>query len=612
MRCLAAGILLLACVSTAAADDDRLFLPNVSGAAESAEKEVSGAAEVAAVAALTRFDSWLTAHPGDADAAAERCRFLDRITASDVDWVVRFYDAAESCREDLQREFGSTLAAMAYAVESAWGEEASVAAERFFSSGGEGSRYELIVRKWLVQSLDGEEHARSRIQHAQVAMRLDPELDFSYELAQALKSSGDTAGAIDALRQRSGSDAKPWQLAIKAKLLFNLGAYEASLPLFEQAAAGDAYVDHMAWARSLAAVGRLADAREQLGHHVERSVAPDTGRRDALEDVVDFELAHGDAQSTDLAYQRFRDEGYMADPLARKRIAVSLTHPGTRWHPRDGLGLLALVCAMGSIAVAPVLIFLPIHYVGLRRRLRDPKIAPAATLFPLRRAWLACSLLLIVQFGTLVVLAPDALLAFWLPDAGQDPAILPPRDLARTGTAIVLLGLGSALLSARGQLGTLLGRGSWSSGRTVGMAIIGLLVLIPLAWFVKRLGGTLAQASLTDQMIRAVLEQHGPLALIGGAAILAPFSEEILFRGVILAGIARHLAFGWANLIQAALFALSHEELTLMPFYLAFGLLTGWLTLRSGSLRSAVLLHCTNNALVCLALIRLSARATSP
>ena len=77
----------------------------------------------------------------------------------------------------------------------------------------------------------------------------------------------------------------------------------------------------------------------------------------------------------------------------------------------------------------------------------------------------------------------------------------------------------------------------------------------------------------------------------------AKWDEEVIFRGVVLEGVARHVPFGWANAIQASLFALLHEELLLMPFYLLFGLIAGLLARRTGGLLAPIVLHVLNNAM---------------
>jgi uncharacterized protein len=78
-------------------------------------------------------------------------------------------------------------------------------------------------------------------------------------------------------------------------------------------------------------------------------------------------------------------------------------------------------------------------------------------------------------------------------------------------------------------------------------------------------------------------------------ALLVPVIEELVFRGLLLGGLSRHLGFGWANALQAALFAVIHDDPRRLPFYFAMGLTTGWLTRKTKSLAPAIALHALNN-----------------
>jgi membrane protease YdiL (CAAX protease family) len=109
--------------------------------------------------------------------------------------------------------------------------------------------------------------------------------------------------------------------------------------------------------------------------------------------------------------------------------------------------------------------------------------------------------------------------------------------------------------------------------------------------------------SLTNQLMLATLKSGGPLTLIATTALLVPFLEEVLFRGVILEGLSKHVPFGWANAIQAVCFAIAHENIGLLPFYVLFGVTCGWLARRSGGLLTSILVHAANNLIVCIALI---------
>lgn len=79
--------------------------------------------------------------------------------------------------------------------------------------------------------------------------------------------------------------------------------------------------------------------------------------------------------------------------------------------------------------------------------------------------------------------------------------------------------------------------------------------------------------------------------------IVAPVTEELLFRGVILRGLAMRVGSGVAVLVSALLFALVHlnpwQFLTAFPL----GLLLGWWYLRTGSLTPCILGHALLNGL---------------
>lgn len=104
----------------------------------------------------------------------------------------------------------------------------------------------------------------------------------------------------------------------------------------------------------------------------------------------------------------------------------------------------------------------------------------------------------------------------------------------------------------------------------------------------------------------------GPMAWVGWRpflvslavlAVLVPLqaaAEEYVFRGWLLQAVGQFLhSPWWAVVPQAALFAAAHGWGTPWGFadLLVFGLVTGWLTIRTGGLEAAVALHALNNLL---------------
>jgi membrane protease YdiL (CAAX protease family) len=87
--------------------------------------------------------------------------------------------------------------------------------------------------------------------------------------------------------------------------------------------------------------------------------------------------------------------------------------------------------------------------------------------------------------------------------------------------------------------------------------------------------------------------------LMVGVVLLAPLTEEIVFRGLLLQGLRRTwLGALGALLVTSALFSLIHAAqygLVQLVSMFALGLLLGVLRLAGGSLTLAILLHSLNN-----------------
>jgi membrane protease YdiL (CAAX protease family) len=91
--------------------------------------------------------------------------------------------------------------------------------------------------------------------------------------------------------------------------------------------------------------------------------------------------------------------------------------------------------------------------------------------------------------------------------------------------------------------------------------------------------------------------------LICCAVIGAPLAEELCFRGLAFAVIARWAsrrglpAVPWATVVSAALFAAIHLEPVRFPVLLAIGLVLSWLRAATGRVGASVVAHALNNVL---------------
>ena len=144
--------------------------------------------------------------------------------------------------------------------------------------------------------------------------------------------------------------------------------------------------------------------------------------------------------------------------------------------------------------------------------------------------------------------------------------------------------------------------------------LVGLVGLYGLNELVYRLSNLVItnRTNLNDTTISAQI-QDAPRVTLLIVIFLAPFVEEVLFRGLVFGGL-RHKSRLGAYAASCALFALAHvwqyalgghdvTYLALALEYLAPGLVFCWAYEHSGTLWTSILLHAAVNAVAVGALL---------
>lgn len=152
--------------------------------------------------------------------------------------------------------------------------------------------------------------------------------------------------------------------------------------------------------------------------------------------------------------------------------------------------------------------------------------------------------------------------------------------------------------------------GWWRSGESVPEAFglrafpgAVLLAIVPLsigaALIVSEMDNLLRQVIPMRNELGEIFESlsSSPLAAFVALVIIAPITEEALFRGMVLRGLLRRYGPWRASLVSALLFGLVHVyPAQIMPAFL-LGLLLAAVHLRTGSLWPCVWMHAVVNAL---------------
>ncbi len=136
---------------------------------------------------------------------------------------------------------------------------------------------------------------------------------------------------------------------------------------------------------------------------------------------------------------------------------------------------------------------------------------------------------------------------------------------------------------------------------TGGFRVGGLLLLV------SRLIGADSSAVAEAPLQNVATSDLGPLGIVlfvVPVAVLAPLSEELLFRGIVLPWFSRWMPVWAAIVLSAAIFGALHFHYGLfLGVTVFYGVVLGWARVSSRSLRAPVLLHMLINGLGSLVLL---------
>ncbi len=101
-------------------------------------------------------------------------------------------------------------------------------------------------------------------------------------------------------------------------------------------------------------------------------------------------------------------------------------------------------------------------------------------------------------------------------------------------------------------------------------------------------------------------DSFGVVVLFAITVLGAPFVEELFFRGFVQRGMTTGLGRTVGVVATAAVFGTVHYQLLQLPALIAFGLVLGSLTARTGRLGPAIVTHAAFNATTVITLVALS------
>ena len=143
--------------------------------------------------------------------------------------------------------------------------------------------------------------------------------------------------------------------------------------------------------------------------------------------------------------------------------------------------------------------------------------------------------------------------------------------------------------------------------------LAGYFVALPLVIIVSLLNQLIWQGQGgSNPLLTLALESQNTFALICfgfTASLAAPFFEEIVFRGFLLASLTRYLPVWGAIALSSLIFALAHQNLSEVLPLTVLGCVLGFVYTRSKNLLSSMLVHSLWNGGTLLSLFLLGSGA---
>lgn len=262
-----------------------------------------------------------------------------------------------------------------------------------------------------------------------------------------------------------------------------------------------------------------------------------------------------------------------------------------------------------------------------------PPAAPPIPAFS-QRPWLGFFLDILIAFATLVVVTLGGMMvwglwrAFSVVSPAPAPGTTPDAVAQAIGQpgAVLMLVLGSlsmlvaALVVYYGRRRATVpekavSRAAIAEPRTwvesIGLGLGLFAFSTALMWGLEQWGHTPEPTNL--EMLQQALAV-GPWLLLLVAVVIAPISEELLFRRALFGRFWAAGKPGVGMLVSSLAFAFMHEvpgmsasplgmTLILLVFYALMGASMAWIYQRTRTLWAPILTHATNNLLACLMLM---------
>ncbi len=567
---------------------------------------------------VAKYDAYIAEHPANVVAQVERCKFIGNSYYDEYEDYNLKWEETDQCLEALVAIYPNNAKVLLYQALNSYGESQLEVLENAIKLIDTDDSRWLSDEKATIYELMGdyysEEHWQA-LRYYKKAQQLNDSLDLSLDIATIYESQGRVELAKNTLLPKLEKDTNLWKMNQKATLLLKLEEPEQALHLFDVIRGRDStYIDNEEMAQAMLGLEDYTTARIFLV----KDTIKEWGKLNAKQALFKFDLEHSDSNIALVTYRSLQKESSYDDFFGVKRLKIAVKNPLLPWSFTEFMHLLLLLILVLALFIVPYLWVLPIYGLGELLKKKSLKIHQKVHLsWGISHFWLVSFFYLLVQMVVIFVFEYETTLNYYF-DLGNSyvEETIDQKTIANSMIVFVGLMAISTLFVIRNKGIRDVFKSNLSIRQMIGLSILFVVfnrIIIKLLGLFVEIETPVIDPSIfltVQEEILAVISQNGFFITALLVAVIVPIYEEIIFRGVILGSVEKYIGFNGANIIQAILFALVHDNLSLFPFFFIFAMVTGYWVKKSGGLLTGIFFHGVHNLTITVALYYLSRLAT--
>ena len=564
---------------------------------------------------LHQYNLYIQSNPNDVTVQVYKCKFIGSAYYDEYEDYNLKYDETIACIDNLVANYPNNPKVLLYKLEYTYGEERGELLENTIDL------YHNKTKSWesedtsalfeIGSNFYSEDDDYKSIKYADLAERYNDTLDLSVLKTDAYLRLDNKEKARESILENLDAVQPDWILDTKGQLLISLDEDAEALKIYDRIKANDSTYSIN---ESLYKIFLQKEEYTQARTYLVNDTIAAWNKTQYLQKLTNHDLKYSDPEVAIRSLRRMYTESYYDDYFGLKRLKLALKVPSFYWSLGELSHILVLLLFVVFLLAIPYLWVLPIY--GLSNYFNFKKVKEGIKIptdWTLRHFWLISFFYILTLFILIVVFNYQDELNYYFDIVEYPIEVTEETDLISANAQLLFSGLlllFTLILLTKKRL-LFIFKNNNTLRQTIGLSILFLIfngiILRILGSFIDitEAGEFITGLSAKEEIL-AMLNEYGFYITILVVAVIVPFYEEIIFRGIIFTATEKHLGFKVANVIQASLFALIHFNLNLFFFYLIFGLVTGYFVKRSGGLATGIVFHMVNNFMVTVVLFNAS------